>query len=229
MLYQGVVINLDVNKVGALCFSALGSLALGRSRREPQTLTATSNSEVPVKNRASLLKTLTRFDRSSKVCLARIEHDSMWALNSGDTDEWAQTSRQIARVQLSLMKLSRELALVSRQIRALVAGKSGCLAMPAPVDRRNQPTDVCQANQKHARQRSAFAAVTTENGAVVVRVLLDTPRVWPQREYGYFETWTQAQGFANMLNQAYGLDPVEAQHIVVSASLAAAKSSRQKS
>lgn len=190
---------------------------------------ATSNFEALVKNRASLLKTLMRFDRCAKTCMARIEYDSMWTLNSGDKDEWAQTSRQIARVQLSLMKLWRELALVSRQIRALVAGKSGCLAMPVPIHRRNQLTDICQANQTRSRQRSAFAAVTTEDGAVVVRVLLDTPRVWPQREYGFFETWTQAQGFATMLNQAYGLDPVEAQHIVVSASLAAARSSRQKS
>jgi hypothetical protein len=190
---------------------------------------ATSNSEVAVKNRASLLKTLTRFDRCANRCIARIEHDSMWTLNSGDTDEWAETARQIARVQLSLMKLSRELAAVSRQIRELAAGKSHCRAMPAPVNRRNYLTDCCKANQTHAGQRSAFAAVTTENGAVVVRVLQDSSGVWPQNEYGYFETWTQAQGFASMLNQAYGIDPVEAQHIVVSASLAAASSSKQKS
>jgi hypothetical protein len=76
-----------------------------------------------VKARASLLKTLTRFDRCSKMYLARMETDSTWTLNSGDTDELAQTSRQIARVQLNIMKLSRELASVSRQIRALVLGK----------------------------------------------------------------------------------------------------------
>lgn len=162
------------------------------------------------------------------MCLARIENDSMWTLNSRDTDEWAQKSRQIARVQLSLMKLSQALALVSRQIRALVAGKPRCLAMPPPVRGRNHLTDDCNANQTRARQRSAFAAVTTENGAVVVRVLQDTSGAWPQREYGCFETWTQAQGFASLLNQAYGIDPVEAQHIVVSASLAAASSSKQK-
>jgi hypothetical protein len=77
-------------------------------------------------------------------------------------------------------------------------------------------------------QRSAFAVVTTQEGAIVVRVLADTPDVWPQQEYGCFETWTQAQGFASMLNQRYGIDPVEATHIVVSASLAAASSSKQK-
>ncbi len=182
-----------------------------------------------MKNRASLLKTLTRFDRCAKTWMDRIEHDSMWTLNSGDTDEWAQTSRQIARVQLSITKLSRELALVSRQIRGLMAGKSHCLAMPAPVNRRNHLTNGRKANQTHTGQRSAFAAVTTESGAVVVRVLQDSSGVWPQNEYGCFETWTQAQGFASMLNQAYGIDPVEAQHIVVSASLAAATSGRQKS
>ena len=181
-----------------------------------------------MKNRASLLKALMRFDRSSKACLARMENDSIWTLNSGDMDEWTRTSRQIARVQLSLVKLSRALAVVSSQIRGSLAGESRCLAMPAPVDRRNHLTDGSQANQTHATQRSAFAAVTTENGAVVVRVLLDTSGVWPQREYGCFETWTQAQGFASMLNQAYGIDPVEAQHIVVSASLAAAKFRTQK-
>ncbi len=207
----------------------LASSLWGDIAARPRTLMATSNSEVAVKNRASLLKTLTRFDRSSRECLARIENDSMWTLNSGDTEEWAMTSRQIARVQLSLMKLSRELAVVSRQIHALVAGKSHCLAMPAPGNRRNYLTDGCKASQKHTGQRSAFAAVTTENGAVVVRVLQDSSGMWPQNEYGCFETWTQAQGFASLLNQAYGIDPVEAQHIVVSASLAAARSSKQKS
>jgi hypothetical protein len=192
-------------------------------------LTADSSWEVAVKNRASLLKTLTRFDRCAKMCLARIENDSMWTLNSGDTNELAQTSRQIARLQLNMMKLSQELASVSRQIRGLVGGKARCLAMPAPGKSSKHRTNGCKANGKHARQRSAFAAVATENGAVVVRVLEDTSEAWPQKEYGRFETWTQAQGFATMLNQRYGIDPVEAQHIVVSASLAGARSSKQKS
>jgi hypothetical protein len=60
-----------------------------------------------------------------------------------------------------------------------------------------------------------------------VRVRKDTSAVWPQKEYGRFETWTQAQSFATMLNQRYGLDVMEAQHIVVSASLAAAASREQ--
>jgi hypothetical protein len=178
---------------------------------------------VAVKNRASLLKTLTRFDRCSKMCRARVENDSMWTLNCGDTEELAETLRQITRLQLDIMKLSRELESVFRQIRAAVLGKKHCLAMPAAAKRSKYLTE---GDAIHARQRSAFAAVVTENGAVVVRVVKNVSVMWPQREYGRFETWTQAQGFATMLNQRYGIDPIEAQHIVVSASLAG--SSRQK-
>lgn len=126
------------------------------------------------------------------------------------------------------MKLRRELGFVSRQIRALVVGKSDCLATPVPVDRKDKLRDICQANQKYSRQRSAFTAVTTDNGAMVVRLFQDTSEAWPQGEYGCFETWTQAQGFASILNRAYGLDAVEARHIVVSAILAAASCTRQK-
>ena len=109
------------------------------------------------------------------------------------------------RVQLRLMKLSRELAAESRQFRILAPSKSHCLATPAPVNRRNYLTNGCKANRIHVGQRSAFAAVSTGNGAVVVRVLQDSSGVWLQNEYGYFETWTQAQGFASMRNQAYGI------------------------
>jgi len=78
------------------------------------------------------------------------------------------------------------------------------------------------------QRRSAFNAITTQEGAIVVRVLADTSDVWPQQEFGCFETWTQAQVFARMLNEKYGIDPVEARYIVVSASLAA-ESRKQKS
>ena len=181
-----------------------------------------------MKTRASLLKTLTRLDRCSKMCLARIENDSMWTLNSGDPHELAQTSRQIARVHLNMMKLSRELASVSRQIRGLMVGKARCLSMPTLVTSGNRRRHRCKANGTRDRRRAAFAAIARENGAVVVRVLEGTSGAWHQKEYGCFETWTQAQGFASMLNQRYGIDPVEAQHIVVSASLAA-RSGKQKS
>jgi len=56
------------------------------------------------------------FIRCSKMCLAAskpIHVDAQFR----DARELAQTSRQIARVHLNIMKLSRELASVSRQIR----------------------------------------------------------------------------------------------------------------
>jgi hypothetical protein len=74
----------------------------------------------------------------------------------------------------------------------------------------------------------AFAARATDNGAVVVRVFENTSLVCPQKEYGRFDTWTQAQVFASLLNQEYGIDPAEARYIVVSATLAACKSAKQK-
>ena len=176
-----------------------------------------------MKNRSSLLEVLARFDRHLEARAALIKNESMWTLNSGNTYELAQTARQIDRVQLAMTKLSRELASMSRQIRALIAGKADCVAMPAPAKRCKLLTE----GHRTSRQSSAFAAVNVENGAVVVRVRKDTSAVWPQKEYGRFETWTQAQSFATMLNQRYGLDVMEAQHIVVSASLAAAASREQ--
>ena len=178
-----------------------------------------------MKNRGSLLKTLTRFYRYLKERSALIKNESTWTLNFSDTHELAQTALQIDRVQLAMMKLSRELASVSRQIRTVLVGKAHCVAMPLPAKRSNNLSE----GHRLPRQRSAFAAVNVENGAVVVRVWKDTSEVWPQKEYGRFETWTQAQSFATMLNQRYGLDVMEAQHIVVSASLAAATSREQKS
>lgn len=77
------------------------------------------------------------------------------------------------------------------------------------------------AEEPHASQRFAFTAVMTEDGAVVARVLERTYGIWPQQQYGRFETWTQAQEFATVLNESYGIDAVEAQHIVISSSLAA--------
>lgn len=77
------------------------------------------------------------------------------------------------------------------------------------------------AEEPHASQRFAFTAVMTEEGAVVARVLERTYGIWPQEQYGRFETWTQAQEFATVLNESYGIDAVEAQHIVISSSLAA--------
>lgn len=177
-----------------------------------------------MKKRGSLLKTLARFDRSLKSYSESVENDSTWTLNSEDTQELVQTARQIARLQLSMMKLSRDLDGLSREIRALVVGTAQCLTMAAPTRREGH----LGRKNETSKQRFAFAAVNTENGAFVARVREDTSQVWPQNEYGRFETWTQAQGFAAILNQRYGLDVIEVQHIVVSAGLAAAKSRRQK-
>jgi hypothetical protein len=181
-----------------------------------------------VKNRASLLKTPTRLDRCSKMCLARIETDSIWTLNSGDADELAQTSRQIARAHLNIMKLSRELASVSRQIRGLMAGKGRCLPMPMLVTTGNPRTHGCKANGRRDRRRSAFAAVAGENGAVVVRVLEGTSGAWQQRSMVALRPGRRHRASPACSIQRYGIDPVEARHIVVSASLAA-RSVRQES
>ena len=177
-----------------------------------------------MKKCGSLLKTLGRFDRSLKSYSESVENDCTWTLNSADTQELAQTACQIARLQVSMMKLSRELDGLSREIRALVVGTAQCLAMPAPTKREGH----LGRKNETSKQRFAFAAVNTENGAFVARVREDTSQVWPQKEYGRFETWTQAQGFAAILNQRFDLDVIEVQHIVVSAGLAAAKSRGQK-
>jgi hypothetical protein len=55
---------------------------------------------------------------------------------------------------------------------------------------------------------------------MVVRVAADAGAFKPQEEYGYFESWTQAQAFAALLNQLNGVDPLEAQQIIVGATLA---------
>ena len=65
----------------------------------------------------------------------------------------------------------------------------------------------------------------TEKGAVIARVVEETHGIWPQQEYGCFETWTQAQEFATVLNESYGIDAIEVRHIVSSL---AARSSKQK-
>jgi hypothetical protein len=177
-----------------------------------------------VKNRGSLVKARARVDRCLKSCSESLRMTPHGLSIPLTLKKLAQTARQIARLQLSMMKLSRELLGVSREIRALVVGTARCLTMPArtrregPLGRKNETS----------RQRFAFAAVNTENGAFVARVREDTSQVWPQNEYGRSESWTQARGFAGTLNQRYGLDVVEAQHIVVSASLAAAKGRGQK-
>ena len=178
-----------------------------------------------MKNRGSLLKTLKRLEHSVNACAVLIKNESVWVLNSDKTHELAQTPRQIDRIQLEMTELSRQLASLSRQIRSLLGDQAHCIAMPTPAKR----ASLLSQSHRHPGQCSAFAAVNDESGAIVVRVRKDTSAVWPQKEYGHFETWTQAQSFAATLNQRYGIDVLEAQHIVVSAKLAAAASRAQKS
>ena len=98
-------------------------------------------------------------------------------------------------------------------------------------------SDVCLASLEMEDQSAqssdatgfAFAARGTRDGAVVVRVSRNSPRVRPLEEYGHFETWTQAQVFAGLLNRELGIDPVEARCIVISASLAASAATKRKS
>jgi hypothetical protein len=190
-------------------------------------INARPNLEVDVKGRAGLLKNLTRLDRWSRKCLARFDADSDGTLRSGDADELTHTSREIVRVQSNMMKLSRELTAMSNQIRGLSSGKAPYLAMPTSVDaRRNLAENNSTVGATEARQPFAFTAVITETGAMVVRVVADTAGFCPQEEYGCFETWTEAQDFATVINQRYGIEPMEAQYIIVSASLAL-RSSKQ--
>lgn len=124
-------------------------------------------------------------------------------------------------------RVFRELAAKPNHSRRLEAGKAPYLVMPAPVDARwNHAGSNSKVCATEARQRFAFTAVIAERGAMVARVVADTPGFWSQREYGCFETWTEAQDFATALNQRYGIEPMEAQYIIVSASLAL-RSSKQ--
>lgn len=98
-------------------------------------------------------------------------------------------------------------------------GSKVCLA-PFEAD---SPQD--QSSEAHG---FAFAARGTHDGAVVVRVSKNSPRAWTLEEYGRFETWTQAQVFAGLLNHEFGIDPVEARYIVISASLAASAAAKPR-
>lgn len=121
------------------------------------------------------------------------------------------------------MKLWRQLQCTSQQIRARVVHTGKCMLMPV-TRRRNT---LLSEEHEALERRSAFVAVTTTDGSFVARVLEGTSGAWAQEQYGCFETWTQAQGFAAMLNERHGIDSMEANHIIVSASLASAKSRRR--
>ena len=98
----------------------------------------------------------------------------------------------------------------------------GCEVCLAPLEME------AQSAQSSEVPGFAFAARGTWDGAMVVRVSRNSPRVWPLEEYGRFETWTQAQVFAGQLNRAFGIEAVEARCIVISASLAASAAAKAK-
>jgi len=173
-----------------------------------------------MKDRASLLKSLTHIDHCSKTCLAHFAPDCKKAFASGNLKELAHTSRQIARVQLNMMKLSRELVAVSDQIRALTESNSRVASLPLRKAWDGLNGD-CELDETNSDPQFAFTAIISEKGAVIARVEANSSVMRLQPEYGCFETWTQAQDFAGVLNQSYGIGLFEAQHIIVSANLAA--------
>src|SRR5580704_7169323 len=105
----------------------------------------------------------------------------------------------IVRVQGAVMKLWRQLQCTSQQIRARVVHTAKCMLMPVTRRRNTLLSEELEALER----RSAFVAVTTTDGSFVARVLEGTSGAWAQEQYGCFETWTQAQGFAAMLNERH--------------------------
>jgi hypothetical protein len=69
------------------------------------------------------------------------------------------------------------------------------------------------------QDRFAFTAKPWGNAAVVCRATEDCPGPIANREFGIFETWTQAHFFATRLNEGLELDPVEARQIITSSFL----------
>lgn len=71
--------------------------------------------------------------------------------------------------------------------------------------------------------RIAFAAGYWGEGAVVCRAHEDCPGPVVDQEFGFFETWTHANAFANKLNEGLELSTEQANQIVRSALLARAE------
>lgn len=69
------------------------------------------------------------------------------------------------------------------------------------------------------QDRFAFTASYWGKGAVVCRAIEGQP--WPvvEREFGEFETWTQANFFATCLNERLDIHYAEAEQIITSAFL----------
>ena len=69
------------------------------------------------------------------------------------------------------------------------------------------------------KEKLAFTACFWGKSAVVCRALGDRPGPTVEQQFGAFATWTEAQGFAERLNEGLELSPVEARKIVTSATL----------
>ncbi len=65
----------------------------------------------------------------------------------------------------------------------------------------------------------AFTARVWGDGAVICRAEEGRPGPVIDQEFGYFETWTRANTFANELNQGLELDPAEVHEIITDSSI----------
>jgi hypothetical protein len=70
------------------------------------------------------------------------------------------------------------------------------------------------------RVRLAFTAERWGSGAVVCRAIENRPGLAVQQEFGEFPTWSEAQVFADKLNEGLELTWEEARQIVIGAGLA---------
>ena len=70
--------------------------------------------------------------------------------------------------------------------------------------------------------RFAFTAQFWGDRALVCRAVEDSPGPVVERQFGEFQTWTQAQAFASKLNGGLGLGTLEVRQIVTSSLLATA-------
>lgn len=68
-------------------------------------------------------------------------------------------------------------------------------------------------------RKLAFTAKVWGHGAVVCRAEEGRPGPAIDQEFGYFESWTRANAFANKLNEGLDLNPAEVHQIISDSSL----------
>lgn len=71
--------------------------------------------------------------------------------------------------------------------------------------------------------RIAFTAEFWGNAAVVCLAQEDQPGPVVDQEFGFFDTWTQANAFASKLNEGLHIAPADVRQIVISAMLRASR------